>query len=733
MHYLGLDHIGHKTGPQGPNMLPKQREMDGMVQQIYEAMEEHPHHAKTLLVLAGDHGMNAGGNHGGSGPGETEPALLFASPRFKDMGSRESYDCPTSPKAGTEFHYYHKIEQSDVVPMLASFFGMPIPLNSLGVLIPQLSGVWSEKQHLSNLRRNAEQILGIIRAKYGSEHFESFLETYDLATGSAINEDLVNSDDERRLASLYAPVLHTLEKSDHALQDDILIEQLYSFLQHAQRAMSDTASLYDVPKMIGGIALAIFALLLALASLPSIWGLGHSGLFFTTICGLYAVMMFASSYVEEEQHFWYWLTPVWIVLLTAESLSNSKRPQIRVRIAIAGALLLFTHRAAVRWNQTGQKHAGEPDIAHTIFPQQHIVMWVLILIAYSVNGFLLHLRTFADILMTELAVFLEVSLTFLATVFKLNFTQADAPEIVQGLAARIREYSEPFSLVEQARVVFGLLAVAAVIVIVLSIDQHRAQSRRAPVGNEETNGVSLAERLHHLLTLFLMTQTRAANIPIFAILELQRLCLSWLLSSDDQTSKPSYKLATKVATSTLLLSNVFYFSLGGSNSISSIDLSNAYNGVADYNISAVALLLFASNWTGAIWWCSAAVLLMHASRRQPPQPPIRQSEDGKAWVNYERAKLHEAAVASLRPAIQDFSADNASIWQSWSVYVACMTCFVSSSLLAVMASCTILRTHLFIWTVFSPKYLYAMAWAVGWHLVVNIGLGSLLYRFAQIV
>jgi len=48
-------------------------------------------------------------------------------------------------------------------------------------------------------------------------------------------------------------------------------------------------------------------------------------------------------------------------------------------------------------------------------------------------------------------------------------------------------------------------------------------------------------------------------------------------------------------------------------------------------------------------------------------------------------------------------------------------------LVAVMVACTALRTHLFIWTVFSPKYLYAMAWTVGWHLGINVGLGNLLW------
>ena len=38
-----------------------------------------------------------------------------------------------------------------------------------------------------------------------------------------------------------------------------------------------------------------------------------------------------------------------------------------------------------------------------------------------------------------------------------------------------------------------------------------------------------------------------------------------------------------------------------------------------------------------------------------------------------------------------------------------------------------MRTHLFVWTVFSPKFLYEAAWGVGVHLGVNIGLVSLLF------
>lgn len=64
-------------------------------------------------------------------------------------------------------------------------------------------------------------------------------------------------------------------------------------------------------------------------------------------------------------------------------------------------------------------------------------------------------------------------------------------------------------------------------------------------------------------------------------------------------------------------------------------------------------------------------------------------------------------------------------------HLALMTVFVTCALVFVMAACTVLRTHLFIWTVFSPKYLYSMAWSLGQHLMVNVGLGSALFWLGE--
>jgi ethanolaminephosphotransferase len=77
--------------------------------------------------------------------------------------------------------------------------------------------------------------------------------------------------------------------------------------------MSSTASNYDVSRLVSGIVLAAISLLLVVLSVwrhPLLTQL--DGMSFSLILTLYGTMMFASSYVEEEQHFWYWVTGGWV-------------------------------------------------------------------------------------------------------------------------------------------------------------------------------------------------------------------------------------------------------------------------------------------------------------------------------------------------------------------------------------------------------------------------------------
>jgi ethanolaminephosphotransferase len=76
--------------------------------------------------------------------------------------------------------------------------------------------------------------------------------------------------------------------------------------------MSSTASNYDMTKLYAGQAIAVVSVVLAVFTAFPV--LGKSPLF-ALITLLYSIMMFASSYVEEEHNFWYWAASGWITVL----------------------------------------------------------------------------------------------------------------------------------------------------------------------------------------------------------------------------------------------------------------------------------------------------------------------------------------------------------------------------------------------------------------------------------
>src|SRR5436305_13731201 len=88
-HFLGVDHAGHRYGPNHEAMNEKLKQMDRVVNQLVENVDED-----TLLIVMGDHGMDAKGDHGGDSPGEVEAALWMYSkrPAFgrmeRDIGGR---------------------------------------------------------------------------------------------------------------------------------------------------------------------------------------------------------------------------------------------------------------------------------------------------------------------------------------------------------------------------------------------------------------------------------------------------------------------------------------------------------------------------------------------------------------------------------------------------------------------------------------------------------------------
>ncbi|ROW17799.1 hypothetical protein VPNG_00559 [Cytospora leucostoma] len=649
LHYLGLDHIGHKGGPRSSNMLPKQIEMDGIVKDIYTAIETAPHLQSTLLVLLGDHGMNDAGNHGGSTPGETSPALVFMSPRLKSL--QRTFEAPMD--SAEDFRYYSMIEQSDLAPTLGALLGFPIPKNNLGAFIVDFLPFWSRREdQIQILLRNAEQILNIVTASFGGELFES---------NSKIDPCINQETEVQELACGWRRVSNSAGLLDGNQDvDEAWISAMSQWLRDAQSLLSSMASNYDMPRLIFGQTAAVAATLLATFAVYRNAGRLSSGAIpFTLVTATYGIMTFASSYVEEEHHFWYYATTAWLAYICLKGFHGTS---ISTLGHFAAVLTVFIATRIIRgWNQTGQKFAGEPDIVKSFIITEPVRLWALVSITYLwihrvlLQGF--------DGLPTSLDIAGSTGLVLAGFTFKLAFTNEDAPELVAGFARSLVELTDGVSLVTRAQAVFVGLGLGAACVVYFIATKSRVSRRVSAIGT-----------LHHLYTLLALTQSRATNIPLFLLFDVQYKFLA------AQDLSP-----VELTTASLLLQYTSFFALGGTNAISSVDLSSAYNGVRNFDVFTVGVLTFISNWAGPIYWVSATTVLL-----------VRKRKAGVERSVYRR-------------------------------HITLLTVFTASSVAFVMAACTALRTHLFIWTVFSPKYLYCMAWSLGQHLVVNIGLGGVLY------
>uniref|UniRef100_A0AAF5PG04 GPI ethanolamine phosphate transferase 3 n=1 Tax=Wuchereria bancrofti TaxID=6293 RepID=A0AAF5PG04_WUCBA len=112
-HFLGVDHCGHKYGPNHPEMSKKLKQMNEILAKVVDSLDNN-----TLLLVMGDHGMTENGDHGGDEPLETDAALfLFAKRKLIFAEPPES------------------VSQVDIVPTISLLLDSPIPYSNIGTLI----------------------------------------------------------------------------------------------------------------------------------------------------------------------------------------------------------------------------------------------------------------------------------------------------------------------------------------------------------------------------------------------------------------------------------------------------------------------------------------------------------------------------------------------------------------------------------------------------------------------
>ncbi|XP_035600561.1 GPI ethanolamine phosphate transferase 2-like [Oncorhynchus keta] len=241
LHYLGLDHIGHISGPHSSLIQPKLMEMDDILKKIHGSLilKETVGALPYLLVLCGDHGMSETGSHGGSSAHEVNTPLVLISPAFKRKVGMEKP--PT-------------VEQVDLTPTLALGLGLPISQNSVGRLIQPVVEEASLRDQLRFMHLNGHQLSCLLKDSMPAYEKEEGYEQFRVAEKSHGNWlKLV-------VEGNTSEVLNNMGKK--------VLKQYLEALRVMSAALSKQMGKYDMYSMVVGVVLVFQFLLLLLLAMP---------------------------------------------------------------------------------------------------------------------------------------------------------------------------------------------------------------------------------------------------------------------------------------------------------------------------------------------------------------------------------------------------------------------------------------------------------------------------------
>ncbi|KAI6058267.1 GPI ethanolamine phosphate transferase 2 [Aix galericulata] len=242
LHYLGLDHIGHVTGPNSPLVGPKLREMDNILKKIHISLlsKEGEASLPSLLVVCGDHGMSETGSHGGSSEGEVHTPLLFISSAFEKR---------SGPLTQPEL-----VQQTDLASTLAVGLGLPISRNSVGTLILPVVGGKTMREQLRFLHLNGFQLSRLLEENTPAYEKDPGYEQFKIAEkshGNWIKLYLEGNNSE---------ILMNLGKK--------VLKQYLEALKTLSASLSKQVAQYDMYSMMVGTVIVMEVLLLLLLSVP---------------------------------------------------------------------------------------------------------------------------------------------------------------------------------------------------------------------------------------------------------------------------------------------------------------------------------------------------------------------------------------------------------------------------------------------------------------------------------
>ncbi|XP_053264491.1 GPI ethanolamine phosphate transferase 3 [Podarcis raffonei] len=227
-HFLGVDHCGHKHGPDHPEMAKKLSQMNDMLRSLVDHLAND-----TLLLVAGDHGMTGTGDHGGDSEEEVN-AALFVYSKAQLFQSHPPQEPETVP-------------QVNLVPTLALLLGVPVPYSNIGEVMAELFA--AEGGAASSLLAQLEAY------SINARQVDRFLRSYSRAAQDISVEKM------RRLQDLFSAAVEEHEQLSAQLGPPALphLEHLRGrfrrYLQEARAVCAESWARFHPARMLAGCAL----------------------------------------------------------------------------------------------------------------------------------------------------------------------------------------------------------------------------------------------------------------------------------------------------------------------------------------------------------------------------------------------------------------------------------------------------------------------------------------------
>ncbi|GMY12101.1 GPI ethanolamine phosphate transferase 2 isoform X2 [Fagus crenata] len=729
LHYLGLDHVGHIGGRNSILMVPKLLEMDTVVKTIHTSViaNQQNDQGQTLLVVVSDHGMTGNGNHGGSSDEETDSLALFIG-----LGNHVS---------DYALYTLNTVYQVDIAPTLALLFGVPIPKNNVGVLISGTSGSFTDDQQLKALELNSWQLLRLLQAQLPGLSCE--ISPCDgFSDDQECGKSKCSGNMESMICCLYwkAAVLHSSWRSkdvsrSYSREDySGIVAAYYEFLKTASEWLSRRVTDKPANLLSFGVAAMLLSCLILLSLIFSIckevyiremqqcfdsiysmhtWSLDET--FILGVILILVISMGSSSMVEEEQYIWHFVTSTLNLLLLRKTMQSLPVEKLRSlfrfykgnkKIAFQMSsifVLIISGRTLRGWHQGGVNWTYLPNISK----------WLL----KAGSNYIKFIQLVSGLLMISLCLFaLSLSGSRRKIIWVVRFSF-----LVLGLLVlrHIMKYqdntfvSSSCSATLLVQIIFAGLGIATIgtfmalpwlmPICITKMDSSHHSFMSASVPIEIQNKYPLLELRNSLYVigwaymfcwclLQLLLQQPINSLPM--LLLLVQILASMIYSS---YSGVHHKQWVEIA-ALYYLGMAGHFGLGNSNTLATIDVAGAFIGMSSYSTLLSGILMF------IITYASPYLFLL-------------------SMVMYISVKDTSYLVIPEK-------ADSGHLLKNMLAFPCLIPLGVNSILLtAYTITLLLMRNHLFVWSVFSPKYLYVCATTLCVYIGVSFVAATVIYSY----